>query len=77
MPESCEISPIEASIELFRYLSPTKTEENLKRLAQACPELESSLKEIIDVPSRVLIASQSNNREFLTIEMFSRNGCYR
>lgn len=69
---------LETCLNLLRHLNPSQTEKNLNLLGEALPELKDTLKEIVDVPSRIVVASEANNREFLTFELakFCDN-CYR
>lgn len=67
---------IETILNIFRHLNPSETEKNLKLLSEALPtEITESLKEIIDVPSTVIVASEANNREFLSYPMARENKC--
>lgn len=82
MPEAVPLetssSLIENSLNLLRHLNPSETGKNLKLLGEALPQIKDSLKEIVDVPSKVLIATEANNREFLKCELSkSSEGFYR
>ena len=69
---------LETCLNLLRHLNPSKTEINLKLLGEALPELKDSLMEVVDVPSKVIIASEANNREFLEFKLNkSSPECYR
>lgn len=79
MPEAIP-SPakLETCLNLLRHLNPSQVETNLNLLSEALPELKESLKEIVDVPSRVIVATEANNREFLSFELAkSCSNCYR
>lgn len=78
VPLENSLNLMENSLKLLRHLNPSETENNLKLLGEALPEIETSLKEVVDVPSKILIASEANNREFLTCELSkSSEGYYR
>ena len=85
MPEATAIAistaPIETILNLFRHLNPSETEANLNLISEALPELKESLREVVDVPSRVIVACEANNREFLSFDMTksgsSCGNCYR
>lgn len=72
MPEAIEISSsdlLETSVQLLRHLNPSDTEKNLNLLSKALPELKEALRGIVDIPSKVIVASEANNREFLSFEL--------
>ena len=72
------VSLMENSLKLLRHLNPSETENNLKLLGEALPQIKDYLKEIVDVPSKILVATEANNREFLTCELSkSSEGFYR
>ena len=78
VPLENSLNLMENSLKLLRHLNPSETENILKLLGEALPEIETSLKEVVDVPSKILIASEANNREFLTCELSkSSEGYYR
>lgn len=83
MPEAVPLetpfaSLMENSLKLLIHLNPNETENNLKLLGEALPQIKDSLKEIVDVPSKILVATEANNREFLTCELSkSSEGFYR
>jgi hypothetical protein len=69
---------MENSLKLLRHMNPIETENNLKLLGEALPQIKYSLKEVVDVPSKILVATEANNREFLTSELSkSIEGFYR
>lgn len=69
---------IENSLKLLRHLNPNETENNLKLLVEALPEIKFTLNEVVDVPSKILVATEANNREFLTSELSkTTDGFYR
>ncbi len=79
MPEAIS-SPakLETCLNLLRHLSPSQTETNLNLLGEALPELKASLREVVDVPSKTIVASENSSREFLAFELAkSCSKCYR
>lgn len=76
--EQSVVTLMENSLKLLRHLNPSETEKNLNLLGEVLPQLKDSLKEIVDVPSKILIVTEANNREFLTCELSkSSEGHYR
>ena len=56
------------SLKLLRHLNPAETENNINLIGEALPTIKGALKNFVDVPSKIIVASESNNREFLTYE---------
>lgn len=82
MPSAVQLEDVstlmENSLKLLRHLNPNETENNLKLLGEALPEIKFTLKEVVDVPSKILVATEANNREFLTSELSkTTDGYYR
>lgn len=82
MPEAIAANTtdkIETILNLFRHLNPCETETNLNLISEALPELKESLREVVDVPSKVIVAGEANNREFLSFGMSKGacGSCYR
>ena len=72
---------IEIVLNLLRHLNPSETEKNLNLIVEALPELKDPLREVVDVPSRVIVACEASNREYLSFPMAKNNescgSCYR
>lgn len=86
MPEAIETTSsttesVDTVLNLLRHLNPNESEANLNFLSEALPELRETLREVVDVPSRVIVAGEANNREFLSFAMVKSvgncNNCYR
>lgn len=78
LPNSDIPTLMENSLKLLRHLDPSKIEDNLLSLGKALPQIKDSLREVVDVPSKILIATEANNREFLTCELTKTSeGFYR
>lgn len=60
---------LQASLKLLRHSNPSEIEKNLELIGEARPELKDILKGFVDVPSKVIVASGANNREFLACEL--------
>lgn len=86
MPEAIETTSstaesVETVLNLLRHLNPSENEKNLNLISEAFPELRETLREVVDVPSRVVVAGEANNREFLSFTMakseLNCNNCFR
>lgn len=78
MPEAIPINPapkaLETFLNLLRHLNPSENERNLELLGEALPELKESLRALVDIPAKIIVATEANNREFLTCEL-TKNSC--
>ena len=76
-----EFDNISLDLYLLVLLYNKVPEKNLNLIVEALPELKDPLREVVDVPSRVIVACEASNREYLSFTMAKNNescgSCYR